>query len=169
MWREGRFSACCPSLDACALAIQFVQEASSSAERLREKFPPDSRRSSRPTAWQSPCVDARALRGPPTSYHRARGSNGAALNVPRPQLERQDDQRNAKYERKGTKPPGKDHRSGQGCHDHQDTVEQCRGAAEGEPPTAIIGTEGCREHQASRDDRPGGDEQHECKNGDPGP
>ena len=91
--------------------------------------PPDSRRSSRRRVRQPRCADARALRAAGTSCHRARGSDGAALNVPRPQLERQDDQRDAKYERKGTKPPGKNYRSGQGCQDHQNAEQQCRGAA----------------------------------------
>ena len=72
-------------------------------------------------------------------------------------------------ERKGAKPPSEDDRAGQGCEYHQDAEGRRRRAAQHEPPAAIVGANRRGEHQTARDDRPGGDEQHEGEDSEPGP
>jgi len=161
---------------------QSEPAASSSADRWQEKFLPNFHQSFARTAWHPAYLldVAVACAGQPRTPAYAPRWSGASCHWPsrggawtiiesRSQLERQDDQSDTEHERKGAKPPSEDDRAGQGCEYHQDAEGRRRRAAQHEPPAAIVGANRRGEHQTARDDRPGGDEQHEGEDSEPGP
>src|ERR1700730_14810453 len=116
----------------CAEANLFAP-AASSVDHWPERFPSSSHRSfplrgshtvSPDVAAVSPPASVRVVHPVGASCCCPGSGEGRTLNESRAQVERQDKQRDAEYQRIGAKPPGQHDRPDQRCRNHQDTIDQ---------------------------------------------